>query len=239
MVGTPLFRRLPRGVEPTAAGLVAGGEGAADPRRYGRALDAARRTARGEEGRLALGFTSSAAFHALVRRWCAPCGGAPHPLPFAGGGKHAGTHRGAAGRASRCRLRPCAGGAAGRHSSSPMCWMKRCSWRCPTITVSRHRPPPSGAGTRRIGGGHFSSIGAPSGPGLYDSIIAACQQAGFSPRVGQEAPRLASTLSLVAAGLGSRSCRPPWRGWRRTASSIAVWRRRSACSRPFTQPRLS
>ncbi|MGH7092571.1 MAG: LysR substrate-binding domain-containing protein, partial [Stellaceae bacterium] len=42
----------------------------------------------------------------------------------------------------------------------------------------------------------------PLGPGLYDSIIAACQRAGFSPRIGQEAPRMLSTLSLVAAGLG-------------------------------------
>jgi DNA-binding transcriptional LysR family regulator len=37
----------------------------------------------------------------------------------------------------------------------------------------------------------------PTGPGLYDSIIAACHAAGFSPRIGQEAPRMASTLSLV------------------------------------------
>jgi DNA-binding transcriptional LysR family regulator len=37
---------------------------------------------------------------------------------------------------------------------------------------------------------------------LYDAIIAACHAAGFSPRIGQEAPRIVSTLNLVAAGLG-------------------------------------
>src|SRR5207237_572499 len=42
----------------------------------------------------------------------------------------------------------------------------------------------------------------PLGPGLYDAIIAACQGAGYSPRIGQEAPRMLATLSLVAAGLG-------------------------------------
>ncbi len=42
----------------------------------------------------------------------------------------------------------------------------------------------------------------PMGPGLYDTIVAACHRAGFSPRVGQEAPRILSTLNLVAAGLG-------------------------------------
>src|SRR5918994_307600 len=42
----------------------------------------------------------------------------------------------------------------------------------------------------------------PDGRGLYDVIISACSEAGFSPHVGQEAPRIVSTLNLVAAGLG-------------------------------------
>jgi DNA-binding transcriptional LysR family regulator len=43
---------------------------------------------------------------------------------------------------------------------------------------------------------------------MYDAIIAACQTAGFNPRVGnlaastQQAPRIGSVLSLIAAGLG-------------------------------------
>jgi DNA-binding transcriptional LysR family regulator len=37
---------------------------------------------------------------------------------------------------------------------------------------------------------------------LYDAIIAACQRAGFSPRVVQESPQMASMVSLVAAGVG-------------------------------------
>ncbi|MDR3670105.1 MAG: LysR family transcriptional regulator [Holophaga sp.] len=39
-------------------------------------------------------------------------------------------------------------------------------------------------------------------PGLTDAVIAACERAGFQPRMGQEAPQLTSTLNLVAAGLG-------------------------------------
>ena len=42
----------------------------------------------------------------------------------------------------------------------------------------------------------------PTGPGLYDAILAACRAAGFSPVVAREAPRLPATLSLVATGLG-------------------------------------
>jgi|SRR5579859_1061731 len=40
------------------------------------------------------------------------------------------------------------------------------------------------------------------GPGLFDSIIAGCQRAGFSPTLGQEAPQLPSIVYLVAAGFG-------------------------------------
>jgi DNA-binding transcriptional LysR family regulator len=40
------------------------------------------------------------------------------------------------------------------------------------------------------------------GPAFYETTMAACQKCGFSPRLGQEAPRVTSALSLVAAGLG-------------------------------------
>lgn len=39
-------------------------------------------------------------------------------------------------------------------------------------------------------------------PGLADAVIEACERAGFTPRVGQEAPQLSSTINLVAAALG-------------------------------------
>jgi DNA-binding transcriptional LysR family regulator len=43
---------------------------------------------------------------------------------------------------------------------------------------------------------------APLGTGLREVMMAAFRAAGFSPRIGQEAPRVTSTLSLVAVGLG-------------------------------------
>lgn len=61
---------------------------------------------------------------------------------------------------------------------------------------------------RREGGGSITGLTTVEsavfalGPGLYDATIAACHEAGFSPRLGQEAPRIVSTLNLVAAGLG-------------------------------------
>jgi DNA-binding transcriptional LysR family regulator len=39
-------------------------------------------------------------------------------------------------------------------------------------------------------------------PGLADTVIAACEKAGFSPKVKQHTPQLSSTINLVAASLG-------------------------------------
>ncbi|MFN6465784.1 MAG: LysR family transcriptional regulator [Nostoc sp. DedVER02] len=39
-------------------------------------------------------------------------------------------------------------------------------------------------------------------PGLYDLIISVCQQAGFSPKVAQEAIQMQTIVSLVAAKMG-------------------------------------
>ena len=42
----------------------------------------------------------------------------------------------------------------------------------------------------------------PPGTGLYDETVGACAKAGFVPTIGQHAPRIASTLGFVAAGMG-------------------------------------
>jgi DNA-binding transcriptional LysR family regulator len=39
-------------------------------------------------------------------------------------------------------------------------------------------------------------------PGLADTVVAACETAGFTPKVGQYAPQLSATINLVAASLG-------------------------------------
>ncbi|WP_353191520.1 LysR family transcriptional regulator [Pandoraea pnomenusa] len=39
-------------------------------------------------------------------------------------------------------------------------------------------------------------------PALYDRTIAACESAGFRPKLGQEAPQITSIVPMVAAGFG-------------------------------------
>src|SRR5215212_3598244 len=63
-----LFRRVPRGVELTDAGRTFLDGARATFANLDRTLESARRTARGEEGRISVGFTSSVAFHPLVPR---------------------------------------------------------------------------------------------------------------------------------------------------------------------------
>lgn len=53
---------------------------------------------------------------------------------------------------------------------------------------------------RRLAGETFILYG-PTGTGS-DVTFAACRAAGFTPRIGQYALRITSTLSLVAVGLG-------------------------------------
>lgn len=43
---------------------------------------------------------------------------------------------------------------------------------------------------------------ARQGPGLHRIIHAACAKAGFSPKIGQEAPQMDTIASLVAGGMG-------------------------------------
>src|SRR5258708_27860786 len=62
-LGSLLLHRLPRGVRPTAAGLALLGEARAVLARAEAVEDTVRRAARGEQGQLAVGFTSSAALH--------------------------------------------------------------------------------------------------------------------------------------------------------------------------------
>src|SRR3954447_1329803 len=65
-LGVRLFERLPRGVKPTEAGRAVVEEARGILARAERLADVAQRAARGERGHLAIGVTSSGAFHPFV-----------------------------------------------------------------------------------------------------------------------------------------------------------------------------
>ena len=195
-----LFRRKPRGVELTDAGQAFLERARAILDQVERAFATTRRTARGEQGRVVVGFTSSAPFHPFVPRVI---------------------------RAFR-EISPLVSlvleesGSSelvqGLHNEeidaafirSPLADVVGLVVR-PLLEEEMVVALPAGHALAKDSGAlplsalaneTFILYKRPGGPGLYDTIITACRGAGFSPRVGQEAPRIISTLNLVAAGLG-------------------------------------
>jgi DNA-binding transcriptional LysR family regulator len=210
-----LLRRKPRGVELTEAGRALLADARAILAHIDHAFATTRRTARGEQGRITVGFTSSAPFHPFVPRVIRAFRDS-FPLialTLEEGGTVELIDDLRRERVDAAFIRtqvtdplgltvdallqeamlvalpsthPLAGsapaavplGAAAKAPQSPA--LPLAALAAETFVVYRRR----------------------SGPGLYDAIFAACHAAGFSPLVGQEAPRIVSTLNLVAAGLG-------------------------------------
>jgi DNA-binding transcriptional LysR family regulator len=197
-----LFRRKPRGVELTQAGEALLGEARGILRQLDRAVAATRRTGRGDAGRIGLGFTSSASFHPFVPRLIRDYSEA-HPL-VALSLEESGTGELVdavlAERLDAAFVRSPIGAAEGIAVLSIL------EEAMVAALPARHAQA-LGAATRplalaELAAETFILYRRPLGPGLYDAIIAACQRAGFSPQIGQEAPRMLATLSLVAAALG-------------------------------------
>ena len=197
-----LFRRKPRGVELTQAGeaLLAEARGILD--RVEHAAAAARRIGRGEAGRIGLGFTSSASFHPFVPRIIREFREASPLLALSL--EEAGTGELVDGllaeRIDAAFVRSPIGTAAELAVHSVL------KEEMVAALPAGHRLTGGKAAARlplaALEPETFILYRRPLGPGLYDAIIAACQRAGYSPRIGQEAPRMLATLSLVAAGLG-------------------------------------
>jgi DNA-binding transcriptional LysR family regulator len=200
-LGTLLLRRLPRGVEPTEAGLALLEEARAVLTRSEQISDTVRRTARGEQGRLAIGFTSSAALHPFVpsalRTFRAARPGVRMELDEAG------------------TIELVAAMLQGRLDAA---FVRSPVESIPGLIVDPVLDEPmlvalpadhalaeasdETLSLAALATEQFILYRRPAGPGLYDAIVTACRGAGFTPDVTQEAPRLPSTLSLVAAGLG-------------------------------------
>lgn len=198
-----LFRRQPRGVELTEAGRTLLADARAILAQVDHAVATTQRTARGEQGRIAVGFTSSAPFHPFMPRAIRSFrDSAPRvSLMLEEGGT---SELVDALRQERLDV-------AFIRSPIPEATDEETGLAVqPLLEEEMLVALPTGhrlAGAaplllNALAGETFVLYRRPSGPGLYDSIIAACHRAGFNAQVGQEAPRIMSTLSLVAAGLG-------------------------------------
>lgn len=199
-LGVQLLRRRPRGVELTDAGAAFLERAKAILGEVDRAFASTRRTARGEEGRVVVGFTSSAPFHPFVPRVIRMFREAsPHVSLVLEEGGSSGLVQGLHNEViDAAFIRSPVADVVGLLVQPLL--EERMLVALPTGHAFAH-----GSGPLRLtelANETFILYKRPGAPGLYDSIITACRGAGFSPRVGQEAPRIVSTLNLVAAGLG-------------------------------------
>jgi DNA-binding transcriptional LysR family regulator len=197
-----LFRRMPRGVELTQAGQALFTEAQAILQQVEHAVGATRRTARGEAGRVGLGFTSSASFHPFVPRLIRDYR-ETHPLVAltleeSGTGELVDALREE--RLDAAFVRSPIGPAPGIEVQAVLAEAMVAALPAGHAAAARNAGVP--LGLEALAAETFILYRRPLGPGLYDAIIAACQRAGYSPKIGQEAPRMLATLSLVAAGLG-------------------------------------
>lgn len=200
-LGVVLMERLPRGVRPTTAGLALLDEARGILAQVEAVADVVSRAARGERGRLAIGFTSSAALHPFVpsvlRLFRETFVGVSVVLEEAGTGEllDALAHEKLDAAFIRSPL-------SGIHSlqDEPIL-VEPMLLALPTdhpLAIDSGSPLPLAA----LATESFVLYRRRVGLGLYDAILVACREAGFSPQVVQEAPRMTATLSLVAAGLG-------------------------------------
>src|SRR5258707_6668319 len=198
-VDAQLFIRHPRGVALTDAGRSFLADAEAILAQAEHAKIRARRTARGETGRIAVGFTTSAPFHPLVARAIREFRTKRPDVSFvleesSSADMVSGLRDGRLDVAFiRSGLVDPEGVAVDGLLAPDMA----------RAFPSRHPPAPRPRLTLKdLADETFILYRRPDGRGLYDVIIAAFREAGFSPPVGQEAPRILSTLNLVAAGLG-------------------------------------
>ena len=203
-LGVSLFRRHPRGVELTPAGQSFFADAIDILRSVDRAVDVARQTARGQRGRLDIGLTNSTPFHPLVPRVIRALREAAPDVAVTmqegGTGQLVDAVR--AGRLDGAFTRSPVPNAADLVVQELL--KEELVVALPDahpLAADSARAEPR-LRLRQLAADDFILYRRPSGPGLYDTIIAACRRAGFTPKITQEAPVVTSTLNLVAAGLG-------------------------------------
>ena len=200
-VGAPLFERVPRGVELTAAGAAFLPEARLTLAQAERARRTAQRAARGEIGRLRVGFVEAAIYSGVLPD---VLGFFRMHLPNIGLSlfEMDSVQQAAAFREGRIDLGIL-------HSPPPDAdrWLRtEPVYTDPLIAAVPHTHRL--AARRRLALGDLAAepfvlFPRPVAPALYDDIIARCRSAGFSPRVVQEAAGWHMLAGLVGAGVGA------------------------------------
>ncbi|MGJ4949764.1 LysR family transcriptional regulator [Bradyrhizobium sp. HKCCYLS20291] len=198
-IGFALFQRGLRGVTLTEAGRVLIASARTVLAEAEAAMQKARRAGRGELGLLRIGFTASASFNPFVTgairdfRTTYP----DVEVELIEEATSFLLERFATGRLDVAFLRPAPG------EVDHLLSQRAVSEPLVVAMPSGHRQ----AGRRSVAlnslaDDAFILYPRPNGRALFDSIVSACQAAGFSPKILQVAPQLTSVVNLVATGIG-------------------------------------
>ena len=205
-IGVQLFRRKPRGVELTNAGRAFLDGARSMLTALHSTLETTRRTARGEQGQITVGFTDGAALHPLVSRIIRTFRES-FPLvaaTLAEGFPHDLIERMRNDQIDVAFIRTALTNSEGLAID-------------PLLQEGMVVALPSGHKLARRGNGSDAALSLKSLAGetfiLYgrahgaltmhsDALVGACQMAGFTPRIGHVVSNNLSRLNFVAAGLG-------------------------------------
>jgi DNA-binding transcriptional LysR family regulator len=193
-----LFRRKARGVEFTEAGRAFHDKARAILAQYDEAFEVARRTARGEQGRIRVGVTPSGPFHPFV----------PHVIrafreTYSSVSLTLEEYLSAE-IVERLRNGRLDAAFVWTPSAEGLLLHRLMDDKLVVALSSGHRLAQHKAplAIAALAEETFIVYGRRDGFGLFAATVIACRDAGFSPRFGPEAPRLASALALAATGFG-------------------------------------
>ncbi|MBG6502202.1 LysR family transcriptional regulator [Pseudomonas aeruginosa] len=199
-IGARLFERTNRRVELTDAGRLFLDESRQVLAQVDKAVLLARRAHLGELGELKIGFTSSAPFTSTIPS-------SIHAFRKAYPDVHLDLQEMSSRQVLKALLEESLQVGVIRPLALPdaVHWVEL--FREPLVAVLRADHPlaagsEDGLAIAALAEEPFVFFPRSYGPGLYDQVIALTRQAGFSPRIAQEASEAMTILGLVSAGLG-------------------------------------
>ncbi|MCU0542904.1 MAG: LysR family transcriptional regulator [Oscillatoriaceae cyanobacterium Prado104] len=195
-LGFQLFHRTKRTVTLTEAGQVFFEEAQNILQQVEKAIQLGKQTSRGELGQLTIGFVSSAAHNvvpAMVRAFRTQHPGVKLELRELTTDEQ--LQRLLDGRIDIGFVRPPVDEAV----NSEIVFEESLMVALPVTHPMARRDRVQ---LRSLSGEPFILFPRSLAPGLYDPIVSFCQQAGFSPIIGQEATQMQTIVSLVAAEMG-------------------------------------
>lgn len=200
-LGFDLFKRHPKGVDLTTGGAVFLDEAKTILARVQEGSRRAARVAKGVEGTLAIGFTSSAAAHPLIPRIIRAFREQYPAVAITLDEGNAGrlTERSMAGQLDVGILRAPVSRPDGIEFHRLLVEELLMVLPVGHPALSDH---PDAIELQAIRDEPFILVRRPGAPGMYANLLRACQAAGFEPHVAFEVERMLTNVSLVAAGEG-------------------------------------